>query len=59
MKNTANNEATDLAQALESRFGHEIDDDQPINGAEAVDAICELAPMWRSILKKGPQPTQG
>ena len=41
-----------LARALENEFGGLIDKDEPISGAEAVDTICRLAPLWRALLKK-------
>lgn len=41
-----------LAHDLEAQFGALIDANESISGAEAVDVICQLAPLWRAVLKK-------
>ena len=38
---------------FEATWGEAFDNDEPINGGDAVDAICELLPRVREALKRG------
>jgi hypothetical protein len=41
-----------VVEKLEKQFRQDIDNDEPISGADAVDFICELAPLARAAIAK-------
>lgn len=49
-------ETTALLQELVSQFESDIDRDEPINGGDAVDFLCEFIPRVRQALTQSKKP---